>query len=65
MMIATERFLIEMIRINPVYNFGGLWLTQAQVISIVLFTGGCLLFFRAPYLVVNKKNLAIKPSIRE
>lgn len=65
MMISTERFLIELIRINPVYNFGGLWLTQAQVISILLFTVGCLLFFSAPYLVVNKKHLPIKPSFRK
>jgi phosphatidylglycerol:prolipoprotein diacylglycerol transferase len=56
MMISTERFFIEMIRINPVHNIWGILLTQAQIISIILFTLGCFIFFKAPYLVINKNK---------
>jgi len=33
---SAERFLIEMIRVNPPYNILGITLSQAQIISIVL-----------------------------
>ena len=36
-LIAIERFLIEKIRVNVIHNVLGLKLTQAEIISIVLF----------------------------
>ena len=35
--IAIERFLIEKIRVNVVHDVLGMKLTQAEIISIVLF----------------------------
>jgi phosphatidylglycerol:prolipoprotein diacylglycerol transferase len=51
--ISTERFFIEIIRINPRYNFFGLSLTQAQIISLTFFVGGVLLYLLAPKLKAN------------
>jgi phosphatidylglycerol:prolipoprotein diacylglycerol transferase len=36
-LIAVERFLIEKIRVNVVHDVLGMQLTQAEIISIVLF----------------------------
>lgn len=51
--ISTERFFIELIRINPRYNIFGMYFTQAQIISIIFFTGGIILYFLAPRLKTN------------
>jgi phosphatidylglycerol:prolipoprotein diacylglycerol transferase len=37
---GTERFLIEQIRINPVYHFLGLPFTQAGFIGFLMLMGG-------------------------
>ncbi|HTX87602.1 MAG TPA: prolipoprotein diacylglyceryl transferase family protein [Bacteroidales bacterium] len=42
---GTERFLIELIRVNQLYNVLGLSLTQAQIIAIVLILLGATGFF--------------------
>lgn len=55
--ISTERFFIEMIRITQRYNFLGITLTQAQIISVILFAGGIVLYVLAPKLKVNRMNL--------
>jgi prolipoprotein diacylglyceryltransferase len=39
-MNGTERFLIEKIRVNPLYHFLGLEFTQAEIISVALFIAG-------------------------
>jgi len=51
---GLERFLIELIRVNNVYHIGGLEITQAEIISPVLFIAGLLLllYFR------KEKNLS-------
>lgn len=38
-LIAAERFFIEFIRVNPLYNVLGTQLSQAQIISIFLLLG--------------------------
>lgn len=40
---GTERFLIEKIRVNNIFNFLGMKLTQAEIISTVLFFLGLIL----------------------
>ena len=44
---AVHRFFIEKIRINNTFTFGGLELTQAEIISIVLFLFGVFLLIRS------------------
>jgi phosphatidylglycerol:prolipoprotein diacylglycerol transferase len=54
---GIERFTIEQIRINNTFNFFGLTVTQAQLISAALIAGGLLMawwFFRNP--VINNKS---------
>jgi prolipoprotein diacylglyceryltransferase len=54
---GIERFTIEQIRINNTFNFFGLTVTQAQLISVALIAGGLLMvwwFFRNP--VINNKS---------
>jgi prolipoprotein diacylglyceryltransferase len=41
---GAERFLIEKIRVNNVFDFLGMKVTQAEVISTVLFLTGLILF---------------------
>ncbi len=41
---GTERFLIELIRVNNVYHIGGLAITQAELISPILFLSGLIMF---------------------
>ncbi len=47
-MNGTERFLIEKIRVNPLYHFLGLEFTQAEIISVALFIAGIagVIYFR-------------------
>ncbi|MFN8777087.1 MAG: prolipoprotein diacylglyceryl transferase [Flavobacteriales bacterium] len=40
---GLERFMIEQIRVNQVFDFLGMRVTQAEVISVLFFTGGLLL----------------------
>ena len=47
--IGVERLLIEKIRVNEKIHFGGLSMTQAEIISVlVLITGivGCYMVWR-------------------
>jgi phosphatidylglycerol:prolipoprotein diacylglycerol transferase len=37
---GVERFLIEQIRVNPVFHFGGLNMTQAELIAVTIFVLG-------------------------
>ena len=37
---GTERFLIELIRVNNVYHIAGMAITQAEIISPILFLAG-------------------------
>jgi len=41
---GIERFLIEHIRVNNIFNFLGMKVTQAEVISTLIFIAGLLLF---------------------
>ena len=52
---GIERFLIEFIRINPRVDFGGLPLTQAQIISLLFILLGIGLYFFVPKLTCNKQ----------
>ncbi len=40
---GVERFLIEQIRVNPMYRVGGLEFTQAEAISVLMIVVGVLL----------------------
>ena len=42
---GSERFTVELLRINQTYNFLGLSLTQAQIIAVFLVIFGLLLLF--------------------
>jgi prolipoprotein diacylglyceryl transferase len=42
---GVERFLIEKIRVNNVFDFLGMHVTQAEVISTILFLIGLIMFF--------------------
>ncbi|RZL13452.1 MAG: diacylglyceryl transferase [Pedobacter sp.] len=55
MMNGTERFFIELIRVNTKYNVAGIQFTQAELISTILFLSGLLLVINA---VKNKEKLA-------
>lgn len=44
-LIGLERFLIEKIRVNEVYDFAGLHFTQAELLSTFLVLGGSLILF--------------------
>jgi phosphatidylglycerol---prolipoprotein diacylglyceryl transferase len=46
MLTAVERFLIELIRVNNEFPLFGLQVTQAQVISVLLFLGGLVIVAR-------------------
>ena len=51
---GLERFLIEKIRVNNVFEFLGMNVTQAEVISTLMFLSGLILFF---VLRVNNKKV--------
>jgi prolipoprotein diacylglyceryltransferase len=42
---GIERFFIELIRVNTVYNFFGLHPTQAEIISVLLVITGIAMYF--------------------
>jgi phosphatidylglycerol---prolipoprotein diacylglyceryl transferase len=44
LLMGIERFFIEFIRINPKYSFSGLYLSQAQYISLFLIFGSISFF---------------------
>jgi len=48
---GTERFLIELIRVNNVYHIGGMAITQAEIISPILFLAGLVMF-----IILNKQS---------
>jgi len=50
---GAERYLIEMIRINPDYNIGGSQLSQAQIIALALIAMGIGL---TSYLLIKKPD---------
>ncbi len=50
MLNGFERFWIEKIRVNTVYQFGNFHPTQAEIISIFLFLSGLILF------IYSKRN---------
>jgi phosphatidylglycerol:prolipoprotein diacylglycerol transferase len=50
-----ERFAIEFIRVNKKHSFGGLWLSQAQFISIALVVLGIMLII---YLLRKRNDRA-------
>jgi prolipoprotein diacylglyceryltransferase len=56
--MGVQRFFIEKIRVNNTYNIGGLHITQAEIISLVLVILGIVGFwyFRKIY---RKNNTAI------
>lgn len=54
MMNGAERFLIEKIRVNSLYHIGSFAFTQAELISLLIFTGGVWLWFKI------KKNQALQ-----
>lgn len=56
-MNGVERFLIEKIRVNTQYHIGALDITQAEIISVILFALGLFGIYR-----LNRKNK--KPSIQ-
>ncbi len=51
-LIGSERFLVEFIRLNPILSLG---LTQAQLISLIAVIIGLLLLMINNYLKTNKK----------
>ncbi|TKC06136.1 prolipoprotein diacylglyceryl transferase [Pedobacter frigoris] len=55
MMNGTERFFVELIRVNTKYNLGGMQFTQAEMISSILFLSGLGLVL---YSMKNKEKLA-------
>jgi prolipoprotein diacylglyceryl transferase len=54
---GVERFFIELIRVNTKYQLLGISFTQAELISILMITGGIILCFTQ---INNKKVRAIK-----
>lgn len=53
---GIERFLIEHIRVNNIFNFLGMKVTQAEVISTLIFIVGLLLFI---ILIRNDKKTKV------
>ena len=51
MVNGFERFWVEKIRVNTVYNFGNFHPTQAEIISTFLFLSGLILF------IYSKRNV--------
>lgn len=58
MMNGFERFWVEKIRVNTVYDIFGFHPTQAEIISTVLFLGGLLLIIFS----LNKKEKLQQPE---
>lgn len=53
---GLERFFIEKIRVNNLFDFLGLKVTQAEIISSILFLTGLIMFFIFRYNFKNSKN---------
>jgi len=53
---GVERFLIEHIRVNNIFNFLGMKVTQAEVISTLIFIAGLSLF---TFLLMNRKKTKV------
>jgi prolipoprotein diacylglyceryl transferase len=51
---GVERFFIEKIRVNEKYHIAGYEITQAEIISVVLFITGLMMF----YILNRKKRVA-------
>ena len=51
---GAERFLIETIRVNKIYATGGFYLSQAEIIALVLIAAGTLLI---GFAIAKKKML--------
>ncbi len=56
--IAVQRFFIEKIRVNNTYDIGGLQITQAEIISVILvLLGGLgLWYFRKRHLKIRNRQ---------
>lgn len=54
MFCGTERFFIEKIRVDIRYSIFGFHPTQAEILSVVLFVAGLILYFVAPHLNANR-----------
>jgi phosphatidylglycerol:prolipoprotein diacylglycerol transferase len=59
MLISAERFMIEQIRVNVMHDFLGMKVTQAEIISVVLFLGSLA---GAVYLVRKNKPAVPQPG---
>ncbi len=57
---GTERFLIEKIRINNVFDLWGMKVTQAEVVSVILIATGIFLIIYLTY--SYKRNLKHEPG---
>ncbi len=57
---GTERFLIEKIRINNVFDLWRMKVTQAEVVSVILFATGIFLIIYLTY--SYKRNLKHEPG---
>jgi phosphatidylglycerol:prolipoprotein diacylglycerol transferase len=53
---GVERFFIELIRVNTKYHVAGISFTQAELISLLMLTGGAILIFNG----LNKKHITAK-----
>jgi phosphatidylglycerol:prolipoprotein diacylglycerol transferase len=65
---GIERFLIEQIRVNAVYEFFGKTATQAEIIAVCMFVGGLALIFyqmRKPLPVLAVPKPAETPATTE
>ena len=53
MLNGVERFLIEKIRVNNLFDLWGMQVTQAEVISTLIFSGGLIMFL---VLIIHQRN---------
>jgi len=56
---GIERYLIEIIRINPLYTIGNFKLSQAQIISLIFIVGGTILMV---YIFIRKNKFLPRAS---
>ncbi len=62
MLNGLERFFIEKIRVNSILEIGGITVTQAEIISTLLFLAGCVLCYFATFVWKKKlENTEIEP----
>lgn len=63
--IAIERFLIEKIRVNVVHDIMGMKMTQAEIISVILFlisVTGCVYLWRKDKMQSEAVELEPEPA---